>query len=105
MSNANIHGVDHNSNYNNNYNNQYSSGQEGLFNRSNYKGDPRAQSIISYLKEAICPFFTFKSFSFIIIVVNIIIFIFFLLQMILWNFLGIYMVLALERNQNKFIVG
>ena len=75
MSNANIHGVDHNSNYNNNYNNQYSSGQEGLFNRSNYKGDPRAQSIISYLKEAICPFFSFKSFSFIIIVVNIIIYI------------------------------
>ena len=34
MSNANIHGVDHNSNYNNNYNNQYSSGQEGIFNNN-----------------------------------------------------------------------
>ena len=41
----------------------------------NYRGDPREQSIPNYLKQTICPFFSIKSFSFIIIVINIIIFI------------------------------
>ena len=40
-----------------------------------YKGDPREQTLLSYLKEVICPFFRFKSFSFIILIINLIIFI------------------------------
>ena len=40
-----------------------------------YKGDPRNQTIPEFLKQTICPCFSFKSFSFIIIVLNIIIFI------------------------------
>ena len=40
-----------------------------------YKGDPREQTLLSYLKEVICPFFHFKSFSFIILIINLIIFI------------------------------
>ena len=41
-----------------------------------YKGDPREQTFLSYLKEVICPFFRFKSFSFIILIINLIVFIF-----------------------------
>ena len=40
-----------------------------------YKGDPREQSFLSYLKEVICPFFRIKSFSFIILIINLIVFI------------------------------
>ena len=40
-----------------------------------YKGDPRQQTLFSYLKEVICPFFRFKSFSFIILIINLIVFI------------------------------
>lgn len=75
MSNSNIHGVgDNEPNDNNKY--QYSQGDTTpLFQKFSYKGDPRNQSIISFLKEAICPFFQFKSFSFIIIIINILIYI------------------------------
>ena len=40
-----------------------------------YKGDPREQTFLSYLKEVICPFFRFKSFSFIILIINLLVFI------------------------------
>ena len=40
-----------------------------------YKGDPRQQTLLSYLKEVICPFFRFKSFSFIILIINLLVFI------------------------------
>jgi membrane associated rhomboid family serine protease len=46
-----------------------------IFSKIVYKGDPRKQSLLSYLKEVICPFFQFKSFSFIILVINFIVFI------------------------------
>lgn len=56
--------------------NQYTQNDsEPLLLKIQYKGDPRAQSIPNFLKQTICPFFTFKSFSFIIIVLNTIIFI------------------------------
>ena len=75
MSNSNIHGVDDiESNNSNEY--QYSSEDKTfIFHKFNYKGDPRNQPILNFLKEAICPFFFFKSFSFIIIVINILIYI------------------------------
>ena len=47
-----------------------------IFSKIVYKGDPREQSFLSYLKEVICPFFHFKSFSFIILILNFFIFIF-----------------------------
>lgn len=73
MSNSNIHGVDHNSNYNND---RYDPNDNvPLFARYRYKGDPKEQSIPNYIKEILCPFFSFKSFSFIIIIINIIIYI------------------------------
>jgi len=40
-----------------------------------YKGDPREQTLLSYLQEVICPFFRIKSFSFIILIINLIVFI------------------------------
>lgn len=46
-----------------------------IFSKFAYKGDPREQSLLSYLKEIICPFFSFKSFSFIILIINFIVFI------------------------------
>ena len=46
-----------------------------IYSKFAYKGDPREQSLLSYLKEIICPFFRFKSFSFIILVINFIVFI------------------------------
>ena len=30
-----------------------------IFSKFVYKGDPREQSLLSYLKEIICPFFSF----------------------------------------------
>ena len=77
MSNSNIHGIDHNSNSNNMFtNNQYDPDQsEPIFAKFMYKGDPREQTIPNFLKESICPFFSFKSFSFIIIVINLVIYI------------------------------
>ena len=85
MSNANIHGFgDNNDNDNNKEtnggNNYYFTSREQdstpIYEKFYYKGDPRNQSIISYLKEAICPMFCFKSFSFIIIDSSIYSFIF-----------------------------
>ena len=56
-------------------NSENSSSQNLIFSKIVYKGDPREQSFLSYLKEVICPFFRFKSFSFIILTLNFIIFI------------------------------
>lgn len=81
MSNANIHGFgDDNDNNNDNEpkdNNRYYSPDNTtpIFDKYIYKGDPRNQSIISFLKEAICPLFQFKSFSFIVIIINIVVYI------------------------------
>ena len=52
-----------------------SSNNTPLLSKMIYKGDPREQSFISYLKEVICPFFRFKSFSFAILVINFLVFI------------------------------
>ena len=49
--------------------------EEPIFLRGNYKGDTREQPILDFLKRTICPFFTFQSFSFIIIILYIIVFI------------------------------
>jgi len=46
-----------------------------IFSKIKYQGDPRKQSFCSYLNEVICPFFTFKSFSFLILMINFIVFI------------------------------
>jgi membrane associated rhomboid family serine protease len=81
MSNANIHGLDHNSNDNNNNNNIYRVQQydmnsnESIFSKFMYKGEPREQTIRSYLKEAIYPFLTLKSFSFAVIILNVVMYI------------------------------
>jgi membrane associated rhomboid family serine protease len=75
MSNSNIHGVSDNFYSNNNNNQNYSNDNSPVFARNLYKGDPKAQSIPSFLKETLCPCFSFKSFSFIIIVINIVIYI------------------------------
>ena len=71
MSNSNIHLVgeedddgDSNSNYN-----------TPIFSKIIYKGDPREQTLLNYLKEVICPFFSFNSFSFVILLINFIVFI------------------------------
>lgn len=73
MSNSNIHGIGDNSNGNNDPYSQDDS--TPLFYKIQYKGDPREQSIPNFIKQTICPFFRFKSFSFIIIIVNVVIFI------------------------------
>ena len=52
-----------------------SSNSTPLLSKMIYKGDPREQTFISYLKEVICPFFVFKSFSFAILVINFLVFI------------------------------
>jgi membrane associated rhomboid family serine protease len=52
-----------------------SSNNNPLLSKMIYKGDTREQSFISYLKEVICPFFRFKSFSFAILVINFLVFI------------------------------
>ena len=68
MNDSNIHvlGEDKDDNSNDN---------EQIFLKIGYKGDPREQTLLNYLKEVICPFFRFKSFSFIILMINLIIFI------------------------------
>ena len=53
----------------------YSSNNTPIFSKIVYKGDPREQSFLSYLKEVICPFFVFKSFSFTILIINLVVFI------------------------------
>lgn len=76
MSNSNIHGVNHNSDNNNNNNYRYDlNGNESIFAKSIYRGDPREQSIPNFIKETLCPLFTFKSFSFVIIVINVVLYI------------------------------
>ena len=52
-----------------------SSNKSQIFSKIVYKGDPRKQTLLSYLKEVICPFFRFFSFSFIILIINFIVFI------------------------------
>lgn len=68
MTNSNIHLVGDEDENNSNDKTQ-------IFSKIVYKGDPRKQSLLSYLKEVICPFFSFKSFSFVIIMINLIVFI------------------------------
>ena len=71
MSNSNIHLVgeeDDNGDSNSNYNTP-------IFSKIIYKGDPREQTLLNYLKEVICPFFSFNSFSFVILLINFIVFI------------------------------
>ena len=72
MTDSNIHVLgdykDDNTNDNENDN-------EEIFSKIKYKVDPREQTLLSYLKEVICPFFRFKSFSFIILMINLIVFI------------------------------
>ena len=46
-----------------------------IFSKIIYKGDPREQTLFNYLKEVICPFFSFNSFSFYILIINFIVFI------------------------------
>ena len=46
-----------------------------VFSKISFKGDPREQTVINFLNETLCPVFSFKSFSFIIIVINIVVFI------------------------------
>lgn len=77
MSNSNIHGIEHNSDgpdVTKHYQYDLYNG-ESIYSKFSYKGDPKKQTVISYLRETICPFFTFKSFSFIIIVVNMVLYI------------------------------
>lgn len=75
----NIHGfgeTEPSDNNNNNNDNQYSyDDPTPILLKRRYTGDPREQSIPNYLKETLYPFFRFKSFSFIIIVVNVAIYI------------------------------
>ncbi len=74
MSNSNIHGIDHNPSYNNN-NNQYDpDDSQPIFSKFAYKGDPKEQPTLNFIKETLCPFFSFKSFTFIIIVINILVY-------------------------------
>ena len=68
---SNVHGIDEN--YENE--SQHTENSLPLLFKINYRGNPREQSIPNYLKQILCPFFSFKSFSFIIIVINIVIFI------------------------------
>ena len=39
-----------------------------------YKGDPLKKAVISFIKETLCPFFTFKTFSFAVIVLNLVLY-------------------------------
>ena len=79
MSNANIHGIDHHNNSNDadvtkHYEYDLNSGTS-IYSKFSYKGDPREQTVISFIKETLCPFFTFKSFSFVVIVLNMLLYI------------------------------
>ena len=75
----NIHGFtedDQNNNNNSNVDYQYSyDDPTPILLKRRYTGDPRNQSIPNYLKETLCPFLHFRSFSFIIIVINVVIYI------------------------------
>lgn len=74
----NIHGFGESDSNNNNKNDDYQyshDDQTPILLKRRYTGDPRNQSIPNYLKETLCPFFHFRSFCFIIIVINIIIYI------------------------------
>ncbi len=76
MSNANIHGFGDSNSRSNNSDRYYDpNDQTPLYHKVSYKGDPRNQSIPSFLKEVICPFFHFCSFSFVIIMINIAVYI------------------------------
>ena len=49
--------------------------EQPLFMQINYQGNTKDQPILDFLKRTICPFFIFQSFSFVIIVIYIIVFI------------------------------
>lgn len=72
MSNSNIHGIGESRNINGNNDDDPTT---PLFMMGSYKGDTREQPVLSFLKQSLFPCFKLKSFSFIIIVVNILIFI------------------------------
>ena len=74
----NVHGfgVDNSNHNNRNDDYQYSPDNSSpIYLKMIYRGDPKQQTIPNFLKLTICPFFRFKSFSFIIIVINCVIFI------------------------------
>lgn len=68
----NIHGM---SSPENEDNNRDENDSTPLLLRIRYRGNAKNQTICNYFKETICPLFTFKSFSFIIIIINIVIYI------------------------------
>ena len=58
------------------YHNRYDPNDKiPVFSKVSFKGDPREQSVINFLNETLCPTFSFISFTFIVIVINIIAFI------------------------------
>lgn len=74
----NIHGFGDDYSNDNNRNDDYRYSPDDptpIYAKMQYRGDPKNQSIPNFLKLSICPFFSFKSFSFIIIVINLVIFI------------------------------
>ena len=71
MSNSNIHGIGDSKNSNENSDDD----STPLFMRGNYKGDTREQPVLSFLNQSLFPCFKLKSFSFIMIVVNVLVFI------------------------------
>ena len=76
----NIHGFGEtdpgDNNNNNNNDNQYSyDDQTPILLKRRYTGEPRHQSNPNYLQETLCSFLRINSFSFIIIVVNVAIYI------------------------------
>lgn len=50
------------------------SDKKNIFSKAVYRGNPREQSLFSFIKEVFFPFFRLKSFSFIIIIINTIFF-------------------------------
>ena len=74
----NIHGFGETDSNNNKTNDDYQYSYDDptpILLKRRYTGDPRNQSIPNYLKETLCPFLHFRSFSFIIIIINVVIYI------------------------------
>lgn len=61
-------------NYTNSQDNE-EEGPVGVFQESRYMGDPRQESFPQFMKESICPTFKLKSASFVIIILNFLIYI------------------------------
>jgi rhomboid protease GluP len=65
---ANIHRVGDSDGENNSHD------SEPLLQKFSYKGDPRTQPVLNYLKELVCPFISLKSATFVILVINVLIY-------------------------------